>query len=91
MNKELPRKSSRDLTLTQHHRDEHFEPQEMCLHLEVEHIRAWYYKKISNSRTFMILLQVNPTFGNEFETIYECFYETKNTSIFSWFNSLTTS
>jgi hypothetical protein len=32
----------------------------------------------------MILLQVNPTFGDEFETVYEGCYETENTSIFAW-------
>jgi hypothetical protein len=33
----------------------------------------------------MILLHVNPTFGDELEIIYEGFYETKDTSIFTWF------
>jgi hypothetical protein len=32
----------------------------------------------------MILLQVDPTFGDELETIYEGCYEIKNTSIFAW-------
>jgi hypothetical protein len=32
----------------------------------------------------MILLQVNPTFGDEFEIVYENYYETKYTSIFAW-------
>jgi len=34
----------------------------------------------------VILLQVNPTFGDEPETIYESFYEIENTSIFAWFS-----
>jgi hypothetical protein len=32
----------------------------------------------------MILLQVDPTFGDEPETIYEGCYETEDTSIFAW-------
>jgi hypothetical protein len=32
----------------------------------------------------MILLQVNPAFGDEFETVYEGCYEMENTSIFAW-------
>ncbi len=32
----------------------------------------------------MILLQVDPASGDELETIYEGYYETKNTSIFTW-------
>jgi hypothetical protein len=33
----------------------------------------------------MILLQINPIFGDELEIVYEGYYETKNTSIFAWF------
>jgi hypothetical protein len=32
----------------------------------------------------MILLQVDPTSGDECEIVYEGYYETKNTSIFAW-------
>jgi hypothetical protein len=32
----------------------------------------------------VILLQVDPTFGDEPETFYDGCYETKNTSIFAW-------
>jgi len=32
----------------------------------------------------MILLQVDPAPGDEFEIVYEGYYETKNTSIFAW-------
>ncbi len=34
----------------------------------------------------MILLQVDPVSDDELETIYEVFYETKDTSIFAWFS-----
>jgi hypothetical protein len=32
----------------------------------------------------VILLQINFTFDDELETIYEGFYEIKNSSIFAW-------
>ncbi len=32
----------------------------------------------------MILLQINPAFGDKPETIYEGCYEIKDTSIFAW-------
>jgi hypothetical protein len=32
----------------------------------------------------VILLQVDPTFGDEFEIINEGFYEIEDTSIFAW-------
>jgi hypothetical protein len=32
----------------------------------------------------VILLQVDPTFGDEPETVYEGCYETEDTSIFAW-------
>jgi hypothetical protein len=32
----------------------------------------------------VILLQVNPAFGDQPKIIYEGFYETKDTSIFAW-------
>ncbi len=35
-------------------------------------------------RTLVILLQVDPTFGDKFETDYEGCYETEDTSIFAW-------
>jgi hypothetical protein len=36
----------------------------------------------------VILLQVDPAFGNEFEIVYEDFYKTEDTSIFAWFSIL---
>jgi hypothetical protein len=73
-NEELPSKSFLNLTLTQHPRDKELKP------------RAWYYCISPNSCTLVILLQVDPTFGDELETIYEGCYETKDTSIFAWFS-----
>jgi hypothetical protein len=34
----------------------------------------------------VILLQVDLTYGDELETIYNGFYKTKATSIFAWFS-----
>jgi hypothetical protein len=83
-NEELPLESSLNLTLMQHPRDEEPKPREVRARLEVDPPRAWYYRISSNSRTLVILLQVNPTFGDEPETVYESCYETKDTSIFAW-------
>ncbi len=83
MNEELPPESSLNLTLTQHLRDEEPKPQEVCARLEVEPLQAWYYRISPNSHTLMILLQVDPTFGDELETICEGCYETRDTSIFA--------
>jgi len=79
MNEKLASESSLDLTLTQHPRDEDFELREVRARLEVDPLRAWYYRISPNSYTLVILLQVNFAFGDEFETVYEgC------TSIFAW-------
>jgi hypothetical protein len=83
-NEELPPESSLDLTLTQHPRDEELEPREVCARLEVEPPRAWYYRISLNSRTLVILLQLDPASGDEPETVCEGCYETKDTSIFAW-------
>ncbi len=76
--------ASLDLTLTQHPCDEEPEPREVHARLEIEPPRAWYYRISPNSRTLMILLQVDPTFGDEPETVCEGCYETEDTSIFAW-------
>jgi hypothetical protein len=55
-------------------------------HLEVESPRTWYYHISPNSRTLVILLQVDLISGDEPETIYEGCYEIENISIFSWFS-----
>jgi hypothetical protein len=83
-NEEPPPESSLDLTLTQHLRDEEPEPWEVRVRLEVKPPRAWYYRISLNSRTLVILLQVDPAFGDEPETVYEGCYETEDTSIFAW-------
>ncbi len=83
-NEGLPSESSLDLTLMQHPRDEEPEPREVHAHLEVEPPRAWYYRISPNSRTLVILLQVDPASDDELEIIYEGCYETEDTSIFAW-------
>jgi hypothetical protein len=83
-NEEPPSESSLDLTLTQHPRDEELKPREVCAHLEVEPPRAWYYRISPNSRTLVILLQVDPASSDELEIICEGCYETEDTSIFAW-------
>jgi hypothetical protein len=52
--------------------------------LEVDPLRAWYYRISPNSLTLVILLQINPASGDEPKIVYEGYYETKNTSIFAW-------
>ncbi len=56
----------------------------MRARLEVEPPRAWYYRISPNSRTLVILLQVNLASGDEPETVCEGFYEIEDTSIFAW-------
>jgi hypothetical protein len=83
-NEEPPPESSLDLTLTQHPRDEEPEPQEVCAHLEVEPPQAWYYRISPNFRTLVILLQVDPAFGDEPKTVCEGYYKIEDTYIFAW-------
>jgi hypothetical protein len=83
-NEEPPSESSLDLTLTQHPRDEELEPQEVRVRLKVEPPQTWYYRISPNYRTLVILLQVNPAFGDEPRTVWEGCYETEDTSIFAW-------
>ncbi len=56
----------------------------MRARLEVEPLQAWYYPISPNSRTLVILLQVDLASGDEPETVYEGCYETKDISIFAW-------
>jgi hypothetical protein len=83
-NEEPPSESSLDLTLTQHPRDEELKPRKARARLEVEPLRAWYYRISPNSRTLVILLQVDLASGDEPETVYEGCYETEDISIFAW-------
>jgi hypothetical protein len=84
VNEKLYPNSSLDLTLTQYFHDEDPEPQDVRPHLEVEPPQAWYDYISPNYRTLMILLQVNPTFSDELEIIYEGYYKIEDTSIFAW-------
>jgi hypothetical protein len=83
-NEESPPKSSLDLTLMHHPHDEELEIQKVCARLEIEPLRAWYYRISPNSRTLVILFQVDPVSGDELETICEGYYEIKDNFIFSW-------
>jgi hypothetical protein len=76
--------SSLDLTLTQHPCDEEPEPREVCAHLEVEPAKTWYYRISLNSRTLVILLQVDPASGDKPGTVCEGCYEIEDTFIFAW-------
>jgi hypothetical protein len=84
MNEEPAPKASVNLTLTQHPRDENPKPREVCTRLEVDPPRTWYYCISPNFRTLVNLLQVDPAFSDELETVYESCYEIKDTSIFTW-------
>jgi len=75
-----------DLMLSQHPHDENPEPQKVRICLEVDPPRAWYYYIPLNFCTLVILLQVNFASGDEFETVCEVCYKTKDTSIFTWFS-----
>ncbi len=55
----------------------------MHARLEVEPPRACYYRISPNSRTVVILLQVDPASGDEPETVYEGCYEIEDIFIFS--------
>jgi len=84
VNEECISKSSLDLMLTQHPRDEDPNLWKVCARLEVNPPRTWYYHIFLNSHTLVILLQIDLTYGDEPETIWEGYYETENTSIFTW-------
>ncbi len=83
-NEEPPPESSLDLTLTQHPHNEEPEPREVHARLEVEPPRAWYYCISPNSRTLVILLQIDLASSDEPETVCEGCYKTEDTSIFAW-------
>ncbi len=83
-NEEPPPELFLYLTLTQHLRDEEPEPREVHARFEVEPLRAWYYRIFPNSRTLVILLQVDPAFGDKPDTVCEGCYETEDIYIFAW-------
>ncbi len=70
----------------QYFRHEDFELREVHACLEVNPPWAWYYCISPNSRTLVILLQVDLACGDELETICEGYYKIKNTFIFAWFS-----
>jgi len=84
MNEESALESSLDLTLTQHPRDEDFKLREVRACFEVDPFRAWYYRISPNSRTLVILLQIDPASDNEPETVCESCYEIEDIYIFAW-------
>jgi hypothetical protein len=65
VNEELALEASLNLTLTQCFRDEDPKPREVHACFEVEPPRAWYYRISPNFRALVILLQVDPTSGDE--------------------------
>jgi hypothetical protein len=56
----------------------------MCARLEVEPPRTSYHRIFSNFQTLVILLQIDLTFGDEFEIVYEGCSKIKNIYIFAW-------
>jgi hypothetical protein len=83
VNEQPPPKSSLDLTLMQHLRDEEPEPREVRARLEVEPPRTWYYRISPNFHTLVILLQVDPASGDKPKIVCEGCYETEDTFIFA--------
>ncbi len=73
-----------DLTLTHHPRDEEPKIRKVRARLEVEPPQVQYYRISPNFRTLMILLQVDPVFGDEPKTVCEGYYETEDIFIFAW-------
>jgi hypothetical protein len=87
MNEKPALKSSLDLTLTQHPRDENLKPREVRVCLEIDPPQAWCYCIFPNFRNIMILLQVNPISGDDPKIVCEGCYETKDTYFRMVFNS----
>ncbi len=56
----------------------------MCGRIEVEPPQAWYYRIYLNSRTLVILLQVEYASNDEHEPVCEGCYEIEDTFIFAW-------
>ncbi len=83
-NEEPASESSLDLTLTQHPRDEDPTSREVRARLEVNPPWALYYRISPNSRTLVILLQVDPASGDEPKIVCEGYYQTEDASIFAW-------
>ncbi len=56
----------------------------MCVCLEVDPLRAWYYCIFPNSLTLVILLHIDPASSDEPKIVCEGCYEIEDTSIFAW-------
>ncbi len=84
MNEELALESFLDLTLTQHPRDKNSNREKCAPILKSIPLKLGIITFSLNSRTLVILLQVDPASSDELETICEGCYETEDTSIFAW-------
>ncbi len=58
----------------------------MCVCLEVDPPQTWVLLHFFKFLHPNDLLQIDPTSGDEPETVCESCYETKNTSIFAWYS-----
>ncbi len=56
----------------------------MRARFEIQPLQAWYYCISPNSRTLVILLQVDPTSSDEPKIICEGCYEIEDIYIFAW-------
>jgi hypothetical protein len=70
-----------------HPRDEDLESREVHVPLEIDPQWAWYYRIFSNFRTLVILLQIDPTYGDEPEIVYEGCYKIIHLYLRMVFNS----
>jgi hypothetical protein len=86
VNEKPPRESYLDLMLMQHLHDEDPKPWKVHPCFEIKLPWTWYYRISPNSRTLVILLQINPVCSHELKIICEGFYKTENISIFAWFS-----
>ncbi len=77
VNEKPPWESSLDLIFTQHAHDENPKPRKVRPYLEIEPLRAWYYRISSNFHTLMILLQFESTFNDGYKTITKVFTKLK--------------
>jgi hypothetical protein len=84
VNEKSAPESSLHVTLTQHPRDEDPQLREVCVCLEIDSFRNWYYSISPNFHTLLLLLQVDPTSSDEPKIVYECCYKIEDTSILAW-------
>jgi hypothetical protein len=72
----------------QHPRDGKPEFRRMRVRFEVTPPWTWYYRISPNSCSLVILLKVNPAFGDEPKIVCEGCYETEDISILAQFSLL---